>query len=65
MTQINQVYKRKLVVLTKKYLIPVDLLKTDNVKISEIECQILGISGLAVTATLTTVKNNVPNVNLV
>ena len=42
-----------------------DLLKTDNVKISEIECQIPGISGLAVTATLTTVKNNVPNVNLV
>ena len=41
------------------------LLKTDNVKISEIECQIPGISGLAATAKLTTVKNNASNVNLV
>ena len=44
-----------------------DLLKTDyNAKVTEIESKIISISGLATSATLTAVKNKIPNVvNLV
>ena len=58
MTQINQFWKRKNLIL-------VDLLKkTDcNAKITKIEDKIPSISGLATSARLTVVKNNMPNVN--
>ena len=58
MTQINQFWKRKNLIL-------VDLLKkTDcNTKITKIEDKIPSISGLATSAGLTVVKNNMPNVN--
>ena len=53
---------------TKKFLIPVDLLKkTDyNSKITAINGKIPSISGLATINALTTVENKIPNViNLV
>ena len=58
MTQTNQFRKRKNLIL-------VDLLKkTDcNAKITKIEDKIPSISGLATSAALTVVKNNMPNVN--
>ena len=67
MTQISQVRKRRSVMESKKFLILVDLLKTDyNAKVTEIESKIISISGLATSATLTAVKNKIPNVvNLV
>ena len=44
---------------SKKFLILVDLLKTDyNAKVTEI----ISISGIATSATLTAVKNKIPNV---
>ena len=56
--------ERKSMTLTKKYLIFVDLLKTDyNAKISEIEGKIYGIAGLAATAALTAVENKIPNIS--
>ena len=50
---------------TKTFLILVDLLrKTDyNSKIIEIEGKIPNITGLATTAALTAVENEIPDVN--
>ena len=63
MTQISQVRKRRSVMESKKFLILVDLLKTDyNAKVTEIESKIISISGIATSATLTAVKNKIPNV---
>ena len=53
--------------LTKKFLILVDLLKKHyNAKITDIESKIPSIPGLATIAALTTVENKIPDVgNLV
>ena len=48
--------------LTRKYVILVDLLKTDyNVKTTEIEGKIPSIFGLASTTAVNDVKNKIPN----
>ena len=48
--------------LTRKYLILADLLKTNyNAKISEIEDTVPSITGLATTAAFITVKNKIAN----
>ena len=65
MMQINQIYKRKSVMQTKKFVILMDLLKkTDyNAKINEIENKIPSIFGLATTAALTALENKIPGVS--
>ena len=49
---------------TKKFLILVNVLKTDyNAKISEIENKISKFSGLATNSALTAVENRIPTVS--
>ena len=58
-TQINQIWKRKFLILVK-------LLKKKtyyNAKIIEIEKKIPSISGLATNTALTAVENKIPDVN--
>ena len=58
-TQINQIWKRKFLILVK-------LLKKKtyyNAKIIEIEKKIPSISGLATNSALTAVENKIPDVN--
>ena len=65
MHQINQIYKRKLVMQTKNYLTLVDLLKqkTYDIKIAKIDSKIPSFSGLATNYTLTAVENRIPDVS--
>ena len=61
---INQILKRKLTMLTRKYFMLVKLLKqTDyNTEIAKIKGKVTGITGLA-TAVLNAVENKIPNIN--
>ena len=54
----NQIYKKKLIMQMKKYLIVEDLLKKTNynAKITETEGKIPSITGLATTAALTAIN---------
>ena len=65
MTQTNQIWKRKLLMRTKKFLILVNLLKKTDLyaKITELEGKIPSISGLATNCTLTAVENKIPDVS--
>ena len=65
MTQINQIWDRKLVMQTKKNPDTSGLVKKldYDVKLTEIESKIPSISGLVTTAALTSVENKIPNVN--
>ena len=66
MIQINQTWKRKLVMQTKKTPNISGLVKkkTDlNPKISEIESKIPKITGLAINSALTAVENKIPDAN--
>ena len=64
MAWVNQVYKRKLTTLTIKIPDTSGIVKkTDyNAKLSEIGSKIPTTLGLATTAALTAVENNIPNV---
>ena len=49
---------------TKKFLMLVDLLKTDySAKITEIESKIPSTSGLATNSALTAVENKIPDIS--
>ena len=60
--------EKKLVMQTKKFLIPADLKKKKgyNATITKIECKIASITGLASNSALTAVGNKIPDIiNLV
>ena len=61
---INQILKRKLTMLTRKYLMLVKLLKQTDyfTEIAKIKGKVTGITGLA-TAVLNAVENKIPNIN--
>ena len=65
MTQIDQVYKRKSVMVTRKYLILAGLLKKAgySAKITEIESKIPSITSLATTDALIVVEHKMSNIN--
>ena len=64
MTLINQVFKRKLMMLVIKYSMLLGLLKTGySAKITEIEGKIPSITGLATTAGVNAVGNKIPKVD--
>ena len=65
MSQINQIWKRELVIQTKKIPNTSGLVKkTDcNTKISEVESKISSISGLVTTSALNADENKITDVN--
>ena len=65
MISINQTWKRKLVMQIKKNPDASDLTKKKdlNAKITEIECKIPSITGLATNSALTAFENKVPYVS--